>query len=117
MFKIMKSKKKTYDGETLDKVSNLLFPPPQVREEDGQKMHIDYSIDYNLMGVLADLEEGHNDETVHRTISFAIGKLAEVRRILEPKDDVDPDVKYFVVDIEDERTKDPFENIKVDDDR
>jgi len=117
MFKIMKSKKKTQADEMLDKVSRLLFPPPQVREEEGQKMHIDYSIDYNLMGALADLEAGQNDEMVHKTISYAIGKLAEVRRILEPKDDVDPDVKYLVVDIEDEKVNDPFENIKVDDDR
>jgi hypothetical protein len=93
----------------LKKISELLFPPLQLREEvdkDGRlyKFHIDHSIDSNLDAVLMDLQDGHNDQAVHKTLNMSINRLNDVRRLLEAYAAFDQEATYIIVeDPEDEK--------------
>lgn len=89
---------KTTAEEKLEKVIQILFPPLVLREEGEMKYHIDYSADSNLDAALVDLEEGHNDPVVHKTIRGVANRLVDVRRILEAYRLLDTDAKYLIVD-------------------
>lgn len=89
---------KTTAEEKLEKVIAILFPPLELREEGEVKYHIDYSADSNLDAALSDLEDGHNDKTVQKTIRGVANRIVEVRRILEAYRLLDADAKYLIVD-------------------
>jgi hypothetical protein len=97
--------KKTYTpaDETLEIIKGILFPPLALNSEmskDGEvmKYHVDYSADTNLDAALIDLQEGHNDPVVHKTINSIIKRLNKVRKILEAYPELDKDAKYIIVD-------------------
>lgn len=99
MFSIgKKSQPKTSDQEKLEKVIEILFPPLELREEGDVKFHIDYSADSNLDAALTDLEDGHNDAIVQKTIRGVANRLVEVRRILEAYRLFDKRAQYLIVD-------------------
>jgi hypothetical protein len=99
MFKFLKAKPKTTSDEKIEKIIEILFPPLELhRDKDGTKFHIDYSADTNLDAAISDLEDGHNDKTVHKTIRGVADRIIEVRRILEAYREIDSEAKYFIVD-------------------
>ena len=99
MFKIFKAKPKTTAEHKLDHLREILFPPFKKETlPNGDKILIDYSIDSNLGAALSDLEEGNNDEVSRKTISRAIDRLIDCRRILEAYGEMDVDAKYVIVD-------------------
>jgi len=98
MFKIMRKKDKGKEAAKLEKLKEILFPPPKIVEKNGAKIHVDFSPDWNLEGALADLVNGDNDEIVHNTIRKVITQLIEARKLLDADSELDADVQYFVVD-------------------
>lgn len=104
MFWRKKKKKRTRD-ETLAKLIDLLFPAYGVETlPDGTKIHIDYSVDFNLDAAVTDLQLGRNDEVVRNTISNVIERLIEARTILDAFHEVDEDIKHIIVDTPPKRT-------------
>ena len=89
--------------QKLEEIKSLLFPALKLEEdfsEDGTpfKYHIDYSVDSNIDAVLIDLQEGHNDEVVQKTLNSVVRKLTEARRLLEAYAEIDHNAKYIIVD-------------------
>lgn len=84
--------------DVLEKVVKLLFPQPVEKTEAEGTFVIDYSVDSNLMSVLADLELGTNDQVVHDTIRSCIKKLYEARDLLYADDRVTSAATYLVVE-------------------
>ena len=87
----------------LEQIKDLLFPQLTTEEDvakDGTivKYHVDSSVDTNLDAALIDLQEGHNDEVVQKTINEVIKKLIEVRKLLEAYAKMDPEAKYIIVE-------------------
>ena len=101
--------KRTYteSDEKIEQLIKLLFPPLVLNEElnkDGtvMKYHVDHSVDTNLDAALVDLQEGHNDPVVQKTINSVIKRLNDARRLLEAYAQFDKDAKYIIVeDMED----------------
>ena len=79
------------------------------------RYHVDYSVDYNLDGALTDIEMGYADKVSQETIKYAIGQLAKARKILQPSEEVDEDVKYFIVDNLPDSREDISEQIRAKD--
>lgn len=101
MFKIfaMKTKPKTTADEKLEQVINILFPPLDLHtDKNGDKFHIDYSVDTNLEAALMDLEDGHNDAASQKTIRNVTDRILKVRRLLEAYREIDDEAKYFIAD-------------------
>lgn len=89
--------------EKLEEIKQLLFPPLELHEEvspDGDivKFHIDYSVDSNIDAALMDLQDGHNDPTVHSTLNKAVTRINKVRKLLEAYAVLDKDARYIIVD-------------------
>ena len=82
MFSRKPIEKTVIRDEIAQKVCDILFPPHIEREEDGQTFIVDYSVDYNLLSALVDLENGANDEVTQNTIRSVITKLGEARELL-----------------------------------
>lgn len=102
MFKVQKKVDAPAD-QRLEEIKNILFPALELKQEidkDGSviKYHVDYSIDTNLDAVLIDLEEGHNDQAVHKTLSNMIKRLIKVRKILDTYPELNEEAKYIIVD-------------------
>lgn len=106
MFKFfaMRRKPKTTAEEKIDQIIELLFPPLELHtDKDGNKFHIDYSVDTNLEAALMDLEDGHNDAASQKTIRSIIKRIIKTRQLLEAYREIDNDAKYFIADdLEDE---------------
>ena len=84
MFKIFKMKPKTTAEVKIEQVVKILFPPLELHvDKEGNKFHIDHSVDTNLEAALMDLQEGHNDKAVHNTIMDIEDRLIQVRKILD----------------------------------
>ena len=101
MFKLfaMKSKPKTSADEKIEQVINILFPPLDLQtDKNGDKFHIDYSIDTNLEAALMDLEDGHNDAASQKTIRNCTNRIIKVRQLLEAYREIHDEVKYFIAD-------------------
>jgi len=101
MFKIfaMKTKPKTTADEKIEQIINLLFPPLDLHtDKNGDKFHIDYSVDTNLEAALMDLEEGHNDAASQKTIRNCTDRIIKVRQILEAYREIHDEAKYFIAD-------------------
>ena len=101
MFKIfaMKTKPKTTADEKIEQVINILFPPLELQtDKNGDKFHIDYSIDTNLEAALMDLEDGHNDAASQKTIRNCTDRIIKVRQLLEAYREISDEVKYFIAD-------------------
>ena len=84
--------------EIAQKVCDILFPPHIEREEDGQTFIVDYSVDYNLLSALVDLENGANDEVTQNTIRSVITKLGEARELLVANYPIAKGARYLMVD-------------------
>lgn len=83
----------------LAQIEQLLFPPFSTESSpEGMIFHVDYSIDSNLEGALADLQDGKNDTIIHKTVNVSIKKLIEARKILEAYPFIDKRAQYVVVD-------------------
>jgi len=95
--------RKTAADKKLEEIKNILFPPTKVHEqvEAGEKVRfmVDYSIDNNLYAALIDLQEGHNDKTVQKTVNQCITALIKVRDILEAHMLLDKEAKYITVEM------------------
>ena len=99
MFKIFKMKPQTTADVRIDQVIKLLFPPLELRtDREGNKFHIDYSVDTNLEAALMDLEDGHNDAVAQQTIRRVTNRIIEARRLLEAYREIDSEAKYFIAD-------------------
>jgi len=99
MFKIFKMKPKTTADVKIEQVIQLLFPPLELHvDKDGNKFHIDRSIDTNLEAALTDLEMGHNDAASQKTIRSTVDQIIKVRKILEAYQEIDAEVKYFIAE-------------------
>ena len=87
------------DAQKLEDIANLLFPPYQIESlEDGSKIQVEHSVDWNLEAVLTDLQDGYNDETSRSTLANILKKLIRVRKILEVDVKIDENAKYFIVE-------------------
>jgi len=113
MFKIFGYKKKTPAEQRLAELTEILFPKPKVQVgADGSKYHIEYSLDYNLEGALTDLEMGHNDAVVQKTIREVVKSLGKARRLLQPREDVDEDITFFIVDTPEVSEESPTDHVE-----
>lgn len=93
------SKTKVIRDEHLQEVVDLLFPDVEVETApDGTVFHVDRSADMNLNAALIDLQDGSNDEAVHKTIKDVINRLIRARSILESHTKLDHRAKYILVD-------------------
>ena len=98
-FFAMKKKPVTPADEKIEQIIKLLFPPLELHtDKNGNKFHIDYSIDTNLEAALMDLEEGHNDAASQKTIRSATNRIIKVRQLLEAYSEIDAEAKYFIAD-------------------
>ena len=93
----------TSSDEKIEELKKLLFPPLELKEHlqsDGTtiKFHVDYSADSNLDAALMDLQEGNNDEAVHKTLNSVVERLHTARRMLEAYAQLDADAKYIIVE-------------------
>ena len=106
MFNFFKPKPIPTDKK-LEAVINILFPPLTLHtDKDGNKFHVDYSIDTNLEAALMDLEDGHNDAACQNTIRKVVDRIIKVRQMLEAYREIDKDAKYFIADdLEDDNVK------------
>jgi hypothetical protein len=111
MFKIFKMKPKTTAEVKLEQISKIMFPPLELHiDKDGNKYHIDHSLDTNLEAALMDLEEGHNDAASQKTIRSVTEQIIRIRKLLEAYQLIDDEAKYFIA--EDPETRD-VEEIQV----
>ena len=97
MINLFKPKTVVVRDEIAQKVCDILFPPHEEKEEDGQTFIVDYSADNNLMSALADLEDGSNDEVTRETIRTIIGKLGEARQLLMANYPITKKARYLLV--------------------
>lgn len=98
MINLFKPKTVVVRDEIAQKVCDILFPPHQEKKEDGQTFIVDYSVDYNLLGALVDLENGSNDEVTRDTIRSVITKLGEARALLMANYPIEKEARYLLVD-------------------
>jgi len=98
MFKMFRKNPKTKAEIQLDKIRDILFPPFDKQTKEDIIFLVDYSADSNLQAVLNDLEEGHNDEIVRRTVARVIDRMIEVRKILKAYNEFDMEAQYIIVD-------------------
>ena len=98
MFQMFRKNPKTKAEVQLDKIRDVLFPPFQKQSKEDVTFLIDFSADSNLQSVLNDLEEGHNDEIVRKTVSRVIERLIEVRKVLKTYQEFDMEAQYIIVD-------------------
>lgn len=102
-FKVEK-KINTPAEERLEQIKKILFPPNKLHEDvdpktgETYKWQVDYSADMNLDAALIDLQEGHNDQAVHNTITGVIKSITEVREILDAHMELDKEAKYILVE-------------------
>jgi hypothetical protein len=98
-------KPKTTAEVKIEQVSKLMFPQLELHyDKNGDKFHIDHSVDTNLEAVLMDLESGHNDAASQKTLKSVIDVLIKVRKQLEAYQEIDAEAKYFIA--EDPETND-----------
>jgi hypothetical protein len=107
MFKIFRRKPKTTAEQKLDMITDMLFPKLELhRDREGNKFHIDHSVDTNLEAALMDLEEGHNDAASQKTIRSVTDRIIKVRKLLEAYQEIDSDARYFIAeDLEDKNVE------------
>lgn len=98
-FKTKKEQQKTDSDVVLEKIKSIMFPQINTHtDKEGNKYHIDYSVDINLDSVLTDLEEGYNDEASQNTIRKVSQRLYEIRKLLNIQQELDEDAKYVLAD-------------------
>ena len=101
MFKIfaVREKPKTEADAKIEQVIDILFPQLELHtDKNGDKFHIDYSVDTNLEAALMDLEDGHNDAASQKTIRGCIDRIIKIRKLLEAYREIHEDAKYFIAD-------------------
>lgn len=99
MFAWFKKKPKTLEGRELEHIAQILFPPLEKRtDKDGNVYQIDKSVDTNLESILYELQDGNNDRLSHESLNKVIGRLIEVRKILDVYPELDKKTKYVIVD-------------------
>jgi hypothetical protein len=98
-------KPKTPAEVKIEQIIKTMFPPLELHiDKDGNKYHIDHSLDTNLEAALMDLEEGHNDAASQKTIRSVADQIIRVRKLLEAYQLIDDEAKYFIA--EDPETRD-----------
>lgn len=99
MFFWSKKKPKTLEGKELEQIAQILFPPLETRtDKDGNIYQIDKSVDTNLESTLYELQDGNNDKVAHDSIHSVIGRLIQVRKILDVYPELNKKTKYIIVD-------------------
>jgi hypothetical protein len=99
MFKIFRKKPETPSDILLEQIKNILFPPIETHiDKEGNKYHIDYSVDTNLDSVLIDLGEGYNDEVSQNTLKKINNRISEIRKLLDFQQQLEDDAKYVLAD-------------------
>jgi hypothetical protein len=99
MFKIFKMKPKTTAEVKIEQIVKMMFPPLELHtDKEGNKFHIDHSIDTNLEAALMDLQEGHNDAASQQTIRSVVDQIIRVRKLLEAYQEIDAEAKYFIAE-------------------
>jgi hypothetical protein len=86
----------------LASIRESLFPPFEYRtvtNGDGETVRyaVDDSVDSIIESVIADLESGYNDETIHRSLTDVLRRLDHARRVLRPEQGDFTDQDYVVV--------------------
>lgn len=104
MFTWFKKKPKQFEGRELEQIAQILFPPLEKRtDKDGNIYQIDKSVDTNLESILYELQDGNNDRLSHESLNKVIGRLIEVRKILDVYPELDKKTKYIIVDDDEKR--------------
>lgn len=99
MFEWFKKKPKQLGEKELELIAQILFPPLETRtDKDGNVYQIDKSVDTNLESVLYELQDGNNDKMSHDSLNSVIGRLIEVRKILDVYPELNKKTKYIIVD-------------------
>jgi hypothetical protein len=98
MFKFFKKEPATPAEVKLQQIQDLLFPPLEEQMEGDMSFYVDYSVDSNIESAIYDLEEGHNDETVRKTLKAISNKLFKARKILQAYQEIDKNIGYVVTD-------------------
>ena len=98
MFKFFKKEPATSAEVKLQQIQDLLFPPLEEQMEGDVAFYVDYSVDANIEGAIHDLAEGHNDDTVRKTLKSISNKLFEARKILQAYQELDKNIGYVVTD-------------------
>jgi hypothetical protein len=99
MFSWFKKKPKQFEGKELELIAQILFPSLETRmDKDGNVYQIDKSVDTNLESILYELQDGNNDRLSHDSLNNVIGRLIEVRKILDVYPELDKKAKYIIVD-------------------
>ena len=91
-----KKKQVTKEQLFLKEVSNILFPPEKIYNDNGMKYYVDTSLDSILEAVLNDLEEGLNDETTRKNLRSVANQLYKIREILELYREIPNDANFYV---------------------
>ena len=99
MLNFFKKKPETPSDVLLEEIKKILFPPIETHiDKDGNKYHIDYSIDTNIDSVLIDLGEGYNDEVSQETLRKINKRILEIRKLLNFQQPLEEDAKYVLAD-------------------
>jgi hypothetical protein len=99
MFSWFKKKPKQFERKELELIAQILFPSLETRiDKDGNVYQIDKSVDTNLESILYELQDGNNDRVSHDSLNSVIGRLIEVRKILDVYPELDKKTKYIIVD-------------------
>lgn len=104
----------------IEQIKNILFPPLKLNttvNDSGEqiKYYNDYSIDSNLDALLSDLQDGYNDENVHKTLQDIIKRVEKVRKLLEIYVSIDNDAQYIIVETQNDTNH--LDNIRVSDEK
>lgn len=96
---VIEKENKMSDDDRINEIRKILFPEIKTHTDNqGNKFHIDYSVDSNLMAALMDLEDDFNDETCRNTIKGVLDQLEKVRNILGFQQKLEDEAQYILVD-------------------
>jgi hypothetical protein len=93
----MKKREVTPSDQLLKQISDLLFPPFEKTEVEGEKFAVDSSVDTNLDAVLTDLREGYMDDVCINTLQMIAMILFHARDLLKAYHQMDPDVSKYII--------------------
>jgi len=96
----MKKSEPNQSDLLIKKVSDLLFPPFETREVNGERYSIDSSVDTNVEAVLTDLRDGYMDDVCVNTLQAIFNRLYEVRKELKAFHEMDPRVEKYIIAID-----------------
>lgn len=96
-------------NKELQMVRDILYPQFKLeRLPNGEAFHIDQSVDTNLEAILGDLEDGINSDEARKSLRLIVKKLFRIRELLDPQQQIHPDVNHIVFAQEPEDEEDAY---------